>query len=77
MGQVTCKQPHEIPQVDRKNVFVDGDVSVQGLVKLLTSGRATKVLVICGAGISTSANIPDFRTPGRSLLNLVRPVCIY
>jgi hypothetical protein len=35
-----------------------------GVAHLLRSGKAQRVLVMVGAGISTAAGIPDFRTPG-------------
>ena len=37
------------------------------IAALLKSGRIRRVLVCCGAGISTSAGIPDFRSPKTGL----------
>ena len=40
------------------------DSSVQELYELLVNGSYKSVVVVLGAGISVSAGIPDFRSPG-------------
>lgn len=48
-------------------------LTVEGVADLLKSGRAKRVVVMAGAGISTSAGIPDFRSPDTGLYaNLAR-----
>ncbi|KAK6621550.1 hypothetical protein RUM44_001357 [Polyplax serrata] len=43
------------------------EVSVSGIVKYMKSDQCKKIIVMAGAGISTSAGIPDFRSPGSGL----------
>jgi len=40
---------------------------VAGIVKYIKEHNCKKIIVASGAGISTSAGIPDFRTPGTGL----------
>ncbi|PQE32611.1 hypothetical protein CJF32_00004144 [Rutstroemia sp. NJR-2017a WRK4] len=37
--------------------------SIDGIAKFIKDGKAKKIVVMTGAGISTSAGIPDFRSP--------------
>ncbi|XP_066948348.1 NAD-dependent protein deacetylase sirtuin-2-like isoform X1 [Macrobrachium rosenbergii] len=43
------------------------EVTVDGIVKYILSGQCKNIITMAGAGISTSAGIPDFRTPGSGL----------
>jgi len=40
---------------------------VEGVARYIQEHECKRVIVMCGAGISTSAGIPDFRTPGTGL----------
>jgi len=58
-------------------------LDLQGLARYLVDKECKRVVVMCGAGISTSAGIPDFRTPGTGLydnlqrFNLPAPEAIF
>jgi NAD+-dependent protein deacetylase SIR2 len=56
---------------------------VEGVAKFITDHNVKNILVMCGAGISVAAGIPDFRTPGTGLYaqvskyNLPRPESLF
>lgn len=41
--------------------------TLESIAESLKSGHYKRILVVAGAGISCSAGIPDFRTPGSGL----------
>jgi len=52
---------------DEQLAVLGGDCSVDSVIKYIKDGRAKSIVIMCGAGVSTSAGIPDFRTPGTGL----------
>jgi hypothetical protein len=58
-------------------------VTLESLAKDVASGKIKKIVVLTGAGISCSAGIPDFRSPGTGLYdnlqkyNLPRPTAVF
>jgi NAD-dependent deacetylase sirtuin 2 len=43
------------------------EASVNGVIKYIQEGKCGSIITMAGAGISTSAGIPDFRSPGSGL----------
>ncbi|VDD90422.1 unnamed protein product, partial [Enterobius vermicularis] len=58
-------------------------LDIEGVAELIRENKANRVIVMCGAGISTSAGIPDFRSPGSGLYdnlaeyNLPDPLAVF
>jgi len=42
-------------------------LDLNGVASFMKSDKCKKIIVMCGAGLSTAAGIPDFRTPGTGL----------
>lgn len=40
---------------------------LKGIAERIKSGKVKRIVCMCGAGLSVSAGIPDFRTPGTGL----------
>jgi len=59
------------------------DLDIRNLVDWIQSGKAKKIMVLTGAGVSVAAGIPDFRTPGTGLYdnlqkyNLPHPQAVF
>ncbi|KAJ5774888.1 hypothetical protein N7457_009784 [Penicillium paradoxum] len=47
---------------------------IQSVADLIKRGKATRIVVLTGAGISTGAGIPDFRSPDTGLYDRLAPL---
>ena len=52
---------------DQKLPSILSSLDLEGIVEYIKEGKAKKIICMAGAGISTAAGIPDFRTPGTGL----------
>jgi hypothetical protein len=59
------QQTQLLKRLKREPVLAN--LTLQGVADLITSGKARRIIVMVGAGVSVSAGIPDFRTPGTGL----------
>ncbi|CAE8622621.1 unnamed protein product [Polarella glacialis] len=73
----------EESESDEVHPTVLSSLDLEGIAQQIKDGKAKKVIVMVGAGLSTAAGIPDFRTPGTGLYDnlqkygLPRPEAIF
>ncbi|CAE7333452.1 sirt2 [Symbiodinium natans] len=71
-----------VPEEEAQEAVLDS-FDVAGVARYLQEHQCRDVVVMCGAGLSTAAGIPDFRTPGTGLydtlqrFNLSQPEAIF
>ena len=72
----------EDEQISQKPLILES-FDLDGIVKYIEKNKVKNIITMAGAGISTSAGIPDFRTPGTGLYdnlqkyNLPSPTSIF
>ncbi|EFA06770.1 NAD-dependent protein deacetylase Sirt2-like Protein [Tribolium castaneum] len=68
---------------EKEKIKILDDVSVDGIAVYIKKKNCKNIITMAGAGISTSAGIPDFRSPGSGLYdnlqkyNLPHPQAIF
>ena len=55
-----------------KESILDYDCSAWKIAQGIKDGKYQKIVVLNGAGISVSAGIPDFRTPGTGIYDNIK-----
>ncbi|KAJ5116718.1 Sirtuin family [Penicillium angulare] len=53
---------------------MDSKIDIQTIADRIKNGQVTRIVVLTGAGISTSAGVPDFRTPNTGLYDKLAPL---
>ena len=66
MGQLETVYIEGIDDIDNDSIL-HGDLTVERVAKIIKNGEVKNIVVMSGAGISVSAGIPDFRSPGTGL----------
>lgn len=86
VASIAFKDPADIEEQEKSSVLGLGPgeaPSLQSIAKKITSGEIRNIVCLCGAGISVSCGIPDFRSEGTGLYhnlqkyNLDRPESIF
>lgn len=69
--QLVIEDPESVNEQDRLEVL-NGNPTLEQISMGLKSGRYKNVVVMTGAGMSTAAGIPDFRSPDKGLYTTLK-----
>jgi len=77
------QEREEAPRQEEQQEPMLESFDIEGIAQYIAEKECKKVVVMCGAGLSTAAGIPDFRTPGTGLYDnlqkydLPRPEAVF
>jgi NAD-dependent SIR2 family protein deacetylase len=63
VGKIDVTTTKDTPTIP----VLEASKEIRQLAQILQDGKAKKIIVLSGAGVSVAAGIPDFRTPGTGL----------
>ncbi|KAJ7357460.1 hypothetical protein OS493_024976 [Desmophyllum pertusum] len=64
--KLSTGQDEDLPEKEKPEQLLE-EVTFEGVANYIKKGRCKNIVVMTGAGISTAAGIPDFRSPGTGL----------
>ena len=67
LRRLLCCLDCQAGAASRKYTNASHTDAISRVADAITSGDCGSIIVMCGAGVSVSAGIPDFRTPGTGL----------
>ncbi|KAK2561078.1 NAD-dependent protein deacetylase Sirt2 [Acropora cervicornis] len=76
------KEAASVDETEKPEQLLE-DVTFEGVANYIKNGKCSKIIVMTGAGISTAAGIPDFRSAGTGLYdnlekyNLPNPQAVF
>ena len=67
LNMLPAEEGEEVEEHEEPEVLLEENPTLEMVAKWIQGGKCKKIVVLSGAGVSCSAGIPDFRTPGTGL----------